>query len=107
MSAKNGNSPAILWFRRDLRLADNPAVSAAIGQGAPIIPVFIDDDGVGGTRPLGGASKWWRGESLHKLHLSLRQNGSQLIVRQGTAQDVLPALLRETQAGSVFFNLRR
>jgi len=35
------NSPVIVWFRLDLRLADNPAFSAAIESGCPIIPLYI------------------------------------------------------------------
>ena len=52
-------SPLIVWFRQDLRLADNPALSAAVATGAPIVPVHIlDDEGAGAWR-RGGASRWW------------------------------------------------
>jgi deoxyribodipyrimidine photo-lyase len=36
--------PALIWFRQDLRLADNPALQAAIASGAPVLPVYIHDD---------------------------------------------------------------
>ena len=38
------NPPVIVWFRQDLRLADNPALQAAAATGAPVIPVYILDD---------------------------------------------------------------
>ena len=48
------DKPIILWFRRDLRLADHPALDAAALSGAPIIPVYIlDDETPGHWRPGG------------------------------------------------------
>ena len=39
------HSPAtLLWFRQDLRLEDNPALQAALSRGAPIVPVYLQDD---------------------------------------------------------------
>ena len=50
-------APTILWFRRDLRLDDNPALAAAVERGGPVVPVFIlDDEDAGDWRP-GGASR--------------------------------------------------
>jgi len=52
-------APALVWFRQDLRLKDNPALAAAVERGGPVIPVFIrapEEEGV--WRP-GGASRWW------------------------------------------------
>jgi deoxyribodipyrimidine photo-lyase len=51
--------PLLIWFRDDLRLADNPALSAAAESGAPIIALFVLDDESIELRPLGGASRWW------------------------------------------------
>jgi len=47
------------WFRRDLRLADNPALDAAVAIGRPVIPVYIRDDAYAGEWSPGGASRWW------------------------------------------------
>jgi hypothetical protein len=56
------NSPAtILWFRQDLRLADNPALRAAVARGAPVIPIFIWSPDEEGAWPPGGA--WRRGRT--------------------------------------------
>ena len=50
---------SIVWFRQDLRLADNPALLAAIRHGGPIIPVFVwAPEEEGGWQP-GAASRWW------------------------------------------------
>ena len=59
------NKPVILWFRRDLRLHDNPALNHAVETGRPIMPVFILDDHY--DRPIGAASKWWLDKSLRAL----------------------------------------
>ena len=53
--------PILLWIRRDLRLSDHPALSAAVVSGRPIIPVFIRDSGV---VALGAAPKWRLGLGL-------------------------------------------
>jgi deoxyribodipyrimidine photo-lyase len=97
----------IVWFRRDLRIADNPALSAATAADIAVLPLYIDDDGQTQARPLGGAARWWRGRSLLSLDRSLRALGVRLIVRQGSPQAVLDSLLTESGARSVYFNLRR
>ncbi len=59
----------ILWFRQDLRLADNPALMAAIEAGAAIVPVYIFSPDEENPWPPGGASRWWL---HHSLHASMR-----------------------------------
>ena len=97
----------IVWFRRDLRIADNPALSAAASTGDTVLPLYIHDDRQEAARPVGGAARWWRGRSLVALDGSLRAIGSRLVVRRGSAQAVLDSLLTETGACSVYLNLRR
>lgn len=59
--APSAAAPVLLWFRRDLRLRDNPALMAAVEAGAPVVPVFIwspeEEEGPGVTVALGGACK--------------------------------------------------
>ena len=50
-------SPSIVWFRDDLRLADNPALRAAVERDEPIIALFVLDEESPGIRPLGGAAR--------------------------------------------------
>ena len=49
----------IVWFRQDLRRADNPALYEAYEEGAHILPIFIVDDENAGKRKRGSASNWW------------------------------------------------
>ncbi|MCW3837911.1 cryptochrome/photolyase family protein [Sphingomonas canadensis] len=93
-------TPSILWFRRDLRLADQPALIAAAAEGA-VIPVYVLDDETPRHRRMGGASRWWLHHSLASLDSSLRARGSRLILRRGRSEEVLAALAAETGAARV------
>jgi deoxyribodipyrimidine photo-lyase len=95
--------PAIVWFRQDLRLADNPALAAAHADSRPVIPLYILDEAPP-LRALGGASRWWLDKSLAALAADLEAIGSRLILRRGSALTVLRAMALETGAGSVFWN---
>ena len=98
--------PSIVWFRQDLRLADNPALTAAWQRGATVIPAFIWAPEEEGDWPPGGASKWWLHESLLTLAAELKARGSRLIIRTGPSQETLQQLAVETGAGAVFWNRR-
>ena len=100
------SQPILLWYRQDLRVADHPALSAAVASGAPVIPVFVLDDETPGTWRPGGASRWWLAGSLAALDGQLRARGSRLVVRRGRSAEVLRALLQETGATQVFFTRR-
>ena len=93
--------PVIVWFRRDLRLSDNPALRAAAQSGAPIIPLFVLDDAAAGDWAWGGASRWWLHHSLAHLDKSLKGH---LVLRKGGAAKIIPALIQETGADTVFWN---
>ena len=91
---------AIVWFRQDLRLADQPALAAAAEQRA-VIPVYILDDDAPGDWRIGGAQRWWLHHSLASLDADLRAKDSRLILRRGRAAEVLEQLMEETGAGSI------
>jgi deoxyribodipyrimidine photo-lyase len=95
-----------LWFRHDLRLADNPALLAAVRHGGPVIPVFIWSPEDEGRWPPGAASRWWLHQSLAELDASLRQRGSRLIIRRGPALEAIRELLNFTGAAAVYWNRR-
>jgi deoxyribodipyrimidine photo-lyase len=97
-------SPCIVWFRQDLRLADNPALHRAVESGAPIIPLFILEDASDEVRAPGAAARWWLHHSLERLGESLTHAGAPLVLRRGNAVDILPALIDETGAGCVYWN---
>lgn len=92
--------PAIVWLRRDLRLADQPAFAAAARAGA-VIPAYVLDDETPRHRQMGGASRWWLHHSLASLQADLEKLGSRLILRRGVAADVIADLVRETGASAV------
>lgn len=93
--------PVIVWFRQDLRLADNPALHAAVGMEAPILPVYILDDVNAGAHALGAASRWWLHHSLHGLNTSLDES---LVCLAGDAAELLPRLAADVGASGVFWN---
>ena len=99
-------SPVILWFRLDLRLADNPALAAAASSGRPVVPVYILDTATE-AGPVGRASLWWLHMSLAALDAGLRKRyGIPLVLRRGNPGEVLSALVRETGAAAVHWNRR-
>ena len=97
------NRPTIIWFTRDLRLRDHPALQAAARNG-PVVPVFIlqEDDAV--RWPLGGASKWWLAQSLRSLARDLGEKGAKLILRRGEPSAILAALAKEVGAAAVYWS---
>jgi deoxyribodipyrimidine photo-lyase len=97
-------SPVLLWFRFDLRLADNAAVEAAKRSGRPVVPVFILDDDSPDRWRLGSASRWWLAGSLGSLAASLAKRGSRLILRRGEAGRALAELIGETGAMDIVCN---
>ena len=101
MSAK-----ALVWFRQDLRLDDNPALLRAVERGGEVVPVYIWSPKEEGDWPAGGASKWWLHRSLEALADSLAEKGSRLILRRGPALETLRTLLEETGADAVHWNRR-
>ncbi len=99
-------SPTIVWFRNDLRLADNPALHAAIQRGGAIVPVFLHAPEEETPWSSGGASSWWLHQSLGALDSSLRKLGTQLVIQRGATLEHLLALVKQTGAGAVFWNRR-
>jgi deoxyribodipyrimidine photo-lyase len=91
--------PALLWFRHDLRLADNPALHAA-AEG-PLQAVYILDDEAAGPWAPGGAGRWWLHYSLEALAESLQARGAALLLLRGKAEELIPTLARKLDATQV------
>ena len=110
MSKSNdpNKSPALVWFRRDLRLNDNPALNAAIATGAPVVPIFIWSPKEEGDWAWGGASLWWFHHSLKSLSADLeRLTGSKLAVIQSkSAEAALERLREELNPSALYWNRR-
>jgi deoxyribodipyrimidine photo-lyase len=101
----------VVWFRRDLRIADNPALAEAARRGA-VLPLYIHDDTdapralsavqdlPGARRSMGGASRWW----LHHSLTALREALGRLHLVRGRPADVLPAVVAASGARAVHWN---
>ena len=97
-------STAIVWFRRDLRLTDHPALAAAIAAGHSVVPVYIEAPAEDAAWAPGGASRWWLDRSLTALAADLARRGSRLIVRREPSLAALRTLARECGATAVYWN---
>ena len=95
---------ALVWFRRDLRLADNAALTHALKTAQRIVPVYIHTPEEDGDGAPGAASCWWLHHSLAALSESLAQRGSRLVIRRGPSLAALRQLVRDTGATVVCFN---
>src|SRR5262245_15983642 len=98
--------PGIVWFRRDLRLEDHPALAELTGSGRPVIPLFIwapEEEGAWGP---GAASRWWLHQSLKCLQQSLDSTGSKLVLRSGPSLEALEAVVDESGADTIVWNRR-
>jgi len=95
------DGPLILWFRRDLRLSDQPMLAAAVASGRPVLPVFVLDPE---TEALGAAPKWRLGLSVEAFGKALEGVGLRLVLRRGPALAVLRGLVAETGAGGVWWS---
>ena len=93
---------ALVWFRRDLRVHDQPALRAALAEHERIVPVFCLDDHLLHGRHASGSRTQFLLESLADLDASLRERGGALVVRRGRPERELLALARETGAEAVF-----
>lgn len=97
----------LVWFRQDLRLADNPALSAAHAAGGAVVPVYVFAPGEESSWAPGGASRWWLHQALAGLAETLGRQGSKLCLRASDdTLGTLQALVRETGATRVFWNRR-
>lgn len=92
---------SIIWFRRDLRLTDNPTVDAARRDGTHVVPFFCIDDSLLEGRFASGPRTQFLLESLRDLDASLQARGSALVVRIGDPVDELIELAREVGADTV------
>ncbi len=95
---------ALFWFRRDLRLDDNPALRAAVDENDAVVPVYVHGDPADAPWCDGAASRVWLHQSLTALAADLDAAGSRLIIRQGGELDNLRQLLDATGARKIYWN---
>lgn len=99
-------APVIVWFRDDLRLADNPALSHAVASGRPVLCLFVHDPQQAFARALGGAVRWWLDGGLRALHADLARVGAGLHVACGDAATLVPRLVAQAGAAEIVWNRR-
>ncbi|MCC7530321.1 MAG: deoxyribodipyrimidine photo-lyase [Candidatus Melainabacteria bacterium] len=105
-TSASSTAPVIVWFRQDLRIDDNPALSAAAESGAPVIPLFIWSPEEEGNWEPGAASRFWLHHSLTELTISLARLGSPLIIKRGYSLSVLRDFAKEVGAHAVYWSRR-
>lgn len=98
------SNPIIVWFRRDLRLADHAALTKAVRQDRPIIPLYIWAPDEESPWAPGAASRWWLHHSLVALAKSLEKKGARLLVRSGPSEQVLRKIIKRTKADTVYWS---
>ena len=96
----------LVWFRQDLRTHDNPALDAACSTGGRVAALYILDEASPGFRRHGGASRWWLHHSLEALSAQLAKLSIPLILRQGSARDVLDAVRSKEPVSHLYWNRR-
>jgi deoxyribodipyrimidine photo-lyase len=101
-------SPVVVWFRKDLRLDDHPALERAVERagGGPIVPVFVWSPEEEGAWPLGGAQRWWLHHSLVWLRDRLAKAGVPLVVARGPSVSTLVELARSVGATAIVASRR-
>lgn len=93
-------TPSLVWFRQDLRLADQAALAAAAAEGPVVACYVLDDEGPADWR-IGGAQRWWLHHSLRSLGDALEAHGVPLVLRRGPAAAEVARLANEIGAARV------
>jgi deoxyribodipyrimidine photo-lyase len=89
---------AIVWFRRDLRSADHPALTAAVERARTVVPLFVLERGLFERAP---ARAWFLAGTLRLLAVDLAERGAQLRVVEGPARIAVAQLAEEVGADVV------
>lgn len=99
-----GSNRTIVWFRRDLRIEDNPALTAAAKEGS-VLPVYVWCPKEEGQFYPGRVSRWWLKQSLAHLDQSLKSLGSRLVlIKTHSTAVALVECVKAIQATKVVFN---
>ncbi|MFC7537385.1 cryptochrome/photolyase family protein [Sphingomonas sp. GCM10030256] len=90
----------LVWLRQDLRLADQPAFTAAAKAG-PVLALYVLDDETPGEWSIGGAQRWWLHHSLASLQHDLIARGGALILRRGRSVEVVRQMAQEAEVAAI------
>ncbi|MEM6903679.1 MAG: deoxyribodipyrimidine photo-lyase [Pseudomonadota bacterium] len=98
----------IHWFRRDLRLGDNPALTAAVDAAreadGQLLLLYIHDDATAGDWKWGGAHRWWLNQSLKSLGDAIAERGNALVLKHGQSEQIIEELCEAHDVRGVFWN---
>jgi deoxyribodipyrimidine photo-lyase len=95
---------AIVWFRRDLRLADHPALHAAASSHERVLPIYIHAPGEEGGWAAGAAGRWWLHHSLASLRAEWRTHRGDLHIGSGDSLSILRETIHRSGATAVYWN---
>jgi len=108
------NNRAIVWFQKDLRIHDNEALNEASSNAQEVIPVYVFDERelknqteILSVEKTGPFRTRFLVDSVRDLQESLRQRGSDLIIREGVSEDILFELAKEFNVDAVYCNRER
>ena len=99
------NGISLMWFRDDLRVSDQPALTAAVARGKPVAALYILD-ATGDGRPLGAAARWKRHGALLSLEASLAALNVPLILKRGDPAAILDGLVSALGVDAVYWSRR-
>ena len=94
----------VFWFRRDLRLIDNTALSKALLTKSPTLPIFIFDSNITDELPVDDARISFIYQQLEKIQADLHKNGSGLMILKGDPEEEFVKLIKKHPIQNVFFN---
>ncbi len=103
-ASQEGGRPIVVWFRRDLRVDDNPALIEAVQSGATVLPLFVVDTKLISTLPSDGAAFDLQAGALRELEDTIRRLGGHLLLRHGDGEDVHRSIIREFHPSALYFN---
>ena len=95
---------AVVWLRRDLRLADNLALHHAVESGAKIVVLYVLDPVILGSNYIGAPRVKFMTEALNDLDLRLREYGAHLLIRHGEPSEIVASVALEVGADQVYYN---
>jgi len=98
------NELAIVWCHRDFRLADHPALNAAVAENKKVILAYIHDPESEQSWQPGAAANWWLHHSLSAFSTALAKHKASLVIRYGNSLETLLELCKETGAKSIYWN---
>ena len=102
---------AVVWFRDDLRVIDNPTLTDAVARATTVVPLYVFDPRVD-ERTQHGIDRYsshrvaFRTQSVRDLRESMRDRGGELFVRRGDPESVVPSVIATTDADAVFMQTK-